>query len=58
VLIHEAALGRYSPALTKEQRERAEFVTSIHTLPEQAADVFNRVKPKLACTPTPQCQMT
>jgi len=48
VLIHEATSGDYSRATTQEQREQLEFVTSIHTLPEQAADVFNRVKPKLA----------
>jgi ribonuclease Z len=48
VLIHEAASGDYSRATTREQREQLEFVTSIHTLPEQAADVFNRVKPRLA----------
>jgi ribonuclease Z len=48
VLIHEAASGDVSRATTQEQREQLEFVTSIHTLPEQAADVFNRVKPRLA----------
>ena len=48
VLIHEAASGDYSRATTPEQREQIEFVTGIHTLPEQAADIFNRVKPRLA----------
>lgn len=48
VLIHEATSGDYSRATTREQREQLEFVNGIHTLPEQAAEVFNRVKPKLA----------
>ena len=48
VLIHEAASGDYSRATTQEQRRQLEFVTGIHTLPEQAADVFNRVRPRLA----------
>ena len=48
VLIHEAASGDYSRATTQEQREQIEFVTGIHTLPEQAADIFSRVKPRLA----------
>jgi ribonuclease Z len=48
VLIHEATSGDYSRATTQEQREQLEFVNGIHTLPEQAADIFNRVKPRLA----------
>jgi ribonuclease Z len=48
VLIHEATSGDYSRATTQEQREQLELINGIHTLPEQAAEVFNRVKPRLA----------
>jgi len=47
-LTHHPVSGDFSRAMTPEQRTQAEFVTGIHTLPEQAAEIFNLVKPKLA----------
>jgi Metal-dependent hydrolases of the beta-lactamase superfamily III len=42
VLVHEVVFG--SPAVTTEQQ----LVIKVHTLPEQAAEVFAATKPKLA----------
>lgn len=42
VLVHEVVFG--SPGMTTEQQ----LITSVHTLPDQAAQVFAATKPKLA----------
>ena len=40
--------GEYSRAATPEQQEQLEFIAGILHAQKQAAEVFNRVKPKLA----------
>jgi ribonuclease Z len=47
VLIHEATAGNVS-GITAEARAQQESVIALHTLPEEAGEVFSRVKPRLA----------
>jgi ribonuclease Z len=47
LLIHEATAGDVNRS-TNQTREQVENIIAHHTLPEQAGEVFSRVKPKLA----------
>jgi ribonuclease Z len=48
LLVHEVVAADLQRTLGKSQPKRAEAIIEHHTTPEQAGEVFTRVKPKLA----------
>jgi len=48
LLVHEVVAADLQRARYKSQPQRAEAIIAHHTTPEQAGEIFTRVKPKLA----------